>query len=167
MLSLKEIKVKKVISDVITGVSKVSGVKNLADEDLTVFVRHLNLLDQVEIEDAYETKFNEAVSLGIPTQDEQLASLIKDDLWGAKDDESLSDKKLFLAGLNKTRSTGAFLKSQFEEIDSQIKSTELEINKILARKAELIGETAETFASKHTNDLFIFKSVYKDRGCSW
>lgn len=162
MLSLKEIKIKKVIADTITGVSKVSKVKNLADEDITVFVRHLNLLDQVEIEEAYEDKFNVAIGMGIPTQEEQLASLIRDELWSPENDEELNDKRMFLDGLRRTRSTGAFLKSQFEELDSQIKATELEINKILARKAELIGDTAETFASKHTNDLFIFKSVFKD-----
>lgn len=163
MLNLKEINLKKVIADIIVGSSKVASVQNLAERPIDVYVRHFNLLDQVEIESVYESKYNEAIAEGIFTEKQQLEYLISEGLWSREKDRDIQDKQLYIDNLKKTRSSGAYLRQHQEELDKQIKQAEKELSAIQIQRVDLIGETAETLASKKTNDLFLFLSVFKDK----
>lgn len=167
MLNLKEIRLKKIISDVVNGVSKVSDTPfRFSDFEIRdIFVKHFNLIEQSEVEEVYEEHYNRAIASNIHTEKQQVDYLIENDLWDPKEDQIVADKKFYLAGLRQTKSAGALLKSHQEEFDRLINGTIKEISDLESKKAEMIGDTAESLATRRTNDYYIFKSVFKDRYC--
>jgi hypothetical protein len=168
MLNLQEIRLKKIISEVIRGVSKVKDAPfKFSDFEVdTIYVRHFNMITQSEIEGVYEEHYCKSIEAGIFTEKDQLKYLAENDLWTEENAREIEDKKFYLDGLRKTRTAGAFLKAQQEEFDVLIKKTVEEIGGLELKRNGLIGDTAESLATRRTNDFYILNSVFRDQDCN-
>jgi len=128
------------------------------------YMKHLSAQDAGIIEAKENFYFNKAKSQGIPTNQEKIEELIKENLYDPKNDKRILDLKLSLATMKKTRSK-LYLTRDLNNIDKQIKETSQELNKLLETKESLLETTCERYTAKRMNEFYIYYSVYSDINC--
>ncbi len=154
---ISETELKIVYFDILNGYTKIDN--SILGKDL--YVKHLNVFDSIGTDKDYKKSFNRAKGLGIPTEEEQLKYLAKEDLWTDEREGELTELKGALLNLEQTKSQ-LFLKSQIESIKEEISETQQQIDGLTLQRAELMGMTAEIFASKKANEGFMLKVLYDD-----
>jgi len=126
------------------------------------YIKHLDIFDSEEIDEKDDHYKTHAASKGLPTTEEKIKQLKEEGSWGDKEEREISDLNLTLRNLQKTK-TKLVLKSDIENIESQIKSTKEELQQKQAEKSQLIGYTADTYSSKKINEYYVFATTYKDK----
>jgi hypothetical protein len=126
-----------------------------------IYIKHLNNLDLADIEYWHNYFFEECVKNKIPTYAEKVEFLIKEDLWNKKKEEKLQEyKKLVIQyEINKSNE---YLKSKKNLWTAQSVGLKKDIKSLEIEKNSLIGTTADTIASKKSNELHILKTFYKN-----
>lgn len=147
---------REIFRDIVNGYSEV----NIGDN--TFFVKHLSLLDQVDIDKIQKQFYDSAIKRGIPTESEILLNLDKDDIWTKKDEKEIERLEHFIESLIKNKSQ-IVLKSKLDQQNKSILQTQKKIATLQNKRSELIGICAETYAVKRSNDHYIIKSFYNDR----
>ena len=146
---------RKLYSDIIQGHTKASfGMKD-------VFIKHFTSIDQGIIDQKYIDFFDSAVKNGLPTFDIKLEQLKKNKVWTEEDENDISDKKFYIENLQKTKVKLRWF-SEIENITKQIKEAEIELAEKLNYKNSLLDLTAENFAQKKVNEVYLFKSLFVD-----
>lgn len=130
-------------------------------EEKNIFLKHPTNLDISYSDQKYIHYYNQSIKQGVLTNKQRLNLLIKEKLWEEEKDERIESLKLQLNNLKQTKSK-LFLSKQIKEISDNISNLEKEYNNILLEKEELIGETAETYAIKKSNEYFVLSLFYKD-----
>lgn len=128
------------------------------------YIKHLSAKDAGIIETKENFYFNKAKCQNIPTNEEKIQELIKENLYDPKSDKRIVDLRLSLLNMKKTRSK-LYLTRDINNIDSQIKETNAELNSLLEKKDSLLETTCERYTSKRMNEFYIFYSVYSDEDC--
>lgn len=150
---------RRIFRDIVRGYS----TTEINDEQ--VFIKHLTPHDQVELEEIEERYFNQAKKRGVPTEKEMLDYLKKEDQWVDADEEYINAKKLYIENLKK-----ALRKLMLQkDIDRQKKIIEKETQLLKAKlleKFNLVGNTCERYAKDRSNDFYMIKSFFKDKGLS-
>jgi hypothetical protein len=127
-----------------------------------VYMAHMTVFDQTEV-DAYQARaLEEAKKRGVPTEAERLKWLKECGIWTDKDEMDLIHQRDYVEGLRKTRKIVA-LKLQIEQLDKQIAEGVADLDKIAARKMDAIGLTAERVAEDKVQFEYIRLSFYRDR----
>ena len=127
-----------------------------------IIIKHLNNLDISEISYYSDLCLQDALKKGIPSYDEKVEYLIKNNLWGETDEQKIKDNKTssYQFSLNKSnehlKSKRDFWIKEIEKIDKEIRALEY-------KKQSLIGDTAEGFANKKSNELHVLYSFFKDK----
>lgn len=103
-----------------------------------------------------------ALRNGLPTEKEKLDFLYQSGLWSDEKERELATLQSYLESLKRTLQKLPF-QSQKTAVEQQIKETATKIDNILCEKRELIGTTAEFFANKRANELFLFRVLYADK----
>jgi predicted transcriptional regulator len=147
---------REIFRDVVNGYSEVELDGN------TFFVKHLSVLDQVDIDKIQRRFYESAIKRGIPTESEVLSALNKDNIWTEKDEKEIDRLENFIESLIKNKSQ-IVLKSKLDEQNKSIEQTRKKINELQNKRNELIGVCAETYAAKRSNDHYVIKSFYNDR----
>ena len=158
-MNVEKTKLKLLLRDAIGGFSKIQ----VSGRDL--FIRHLDLITSSESDEIGYRYYNKAIEQGLNSEKERLDYLLENKEWTAKDDEDIRDAKIYLSGLRATKSK-LMLPSQVKDIKVTIDEAEEKLAKLEARKANIIGLTAEIFAQKRTNESLIFGSTFKDKTLS-
>lgn len=127
-----------------------------------IFIKHLSVFEQTDIDNCYERELKRAIERGIPTESDKLKFLEKRKIWTKKDEAELFREKDYLENLRKTRAKAA-LKLQANQIDSQIKESQQKINKIVSKRNHLIDITAEKVAELKSQFEYIRLSFFTDR----
>jgi len=148
-------KLRILFGDVIKGFSITKYINSV------VYLKHLSVLDNIEIEHKKQLYLSEAVSKGLPTIEEKEDFLFKEGLWKKSKDEEINKIRNLITGLKNSKSK-AFRQYDIDFFKKEIDREQLNLNKILIEKNDLIGYTAEDYANKKTNEYFIFASLYKD-----
>lgn len=154
---VSETELKMVYFDVLNGYTKLD--KTPLGRDL--YVKHLNIFDSISTDKVYKHSFERSKRLGIPTEEEQVEYLRKEDLWGEENEIKIAELSEMLDNLEVTKSQ-MFLKSQIESIRKEIEEAELELRSLKNEKANLMGMTAETYAAKKANESFMLQVLYDD-----
>ena len=157
-VKVREIDLKLVFADVLKGYTKIRS-EHLGENDL--YIKHLNLFDNIQTDRNYTDALALAKRKELPTEEEQKEYLLKENLWGEKQEKRLKELKNFITSLRATKSK-MFLKSQIDLLKKEIEESEQELNALTMEKAELIGFTAERYANKRSNEMYIQNAVYKD-----
>jgi hypothetical protein len=130
----------------------------------TYYMKHLSPKDAGTIEIQENYYYNKAKSQGIPTNEEKIKELIKENIYSEKDDKKIENNKLTLANLTKTRRK-LYLTRDLDSVDKQMKEISEEIRLLEHKKNELLENTCETYCSKRMNEFYVYYSVYSDDKC--
>ena len=127
-----------------------------------VYIKHYNIRDQRYIQKYYEKHKNAAIKKGLETEEERLIEIKKDGIWLDNDDLKISNLELEINNLSTTQKK-IFLPSQKESMSKDIESKKIEIYILKNKKRELIGKTAEEYASSRSNEEMLRYFIFKDR----
>ena len=126
-----------------------------------LFFRHFTIRDQNCIGVFYEKYKKIAIKRGIETE-EQIYKRLKDDGdWSDRDDLKISEIETYVLNLKKTKEK-LFLPSQKESHQKLIDEQQNELNFLLSKKNELVGTSAEVYASRMANEEFLRALIYQD-----
>ncbi len=159
MSSLKQSVLKRILRDVAQGYS-LSYYKGER-----IYVQHLGLIQQIEIDDYREEHYQSAKKRGVPTEAEVLDLLEEEKQWTKKDEKEIKDKQLYIDSLIENKS-GLYLQSQLERQDKIIEESRKELQEKLIARQSLIGNTCEEYADKRCIDLYVIKSFFHDQSFS-
>ena len=155
----REVDLKIVFNDVLRGYTEISS--DILGEGLH-YIKHLSIFDTVKTDKLYDNCYQKAKTMGLPTEEEQKSYLDKEKLWTATQDKELEDLRLYVSSLKATKSK-LYLKSQIEPINDEIQESEEKIQKLYQDKMSLMGYTAEGYASKRSNEIYIQQAIFKDK----
>lgn len=132
-----------------------------AFEGRDVFVKHINLRDQKYIHSYYERYKNIALSKGIESEEERIAYIKAEELWEESDDLKIASLTEEVKNLKKTKES-IFLPSQKESFQKTINEKSIELYDLIKRRDEIVGLTAESYASRRSNDEMLRFCIFKD-----
>lgn len=153
--SLKQSILKRILRDVTRGHS----IASYKGE--RIYVKHLGLIDQVDIDDYRDEHYAKAEERGIPTEKEVLSFLIENKEWSQKQEDEAREKEKYIDRLIENKS-GMYLQSQLDSQDELIQHERKELNEKIAIRKSLLGNTCEEYADKRCIDLYVIKSFFKD-----
>tara|TARA_B100000900_G_scaffold375510_1_gene357655 strand:- start:77519 stop:78475 length:957 start_codon:yes stop_codon:yes gene_type:complete len=130
-------------------------------EGRDVFVKHINIRDQKYIHSYYEKYKNIALSKGIESQEDREAYIKQEDLWEESDNMKILSLTEEIKNLKKTKES-VFLPSQKSSFQKTIEKKSVELYDLRKSKAEIVGLTADSYASKRSNDEMLRFCVFKD-----
>lgn len=142
----------------------IKGYSNFQLENKIYYVKHMSPEDSGVIELKENFYFNKAKSQNIPTDEQKIEQLIKENSYDPKDDKKIIDLKLSISNMKKTRSK-LYLTRDLENIDKQIKESSEELKNLEERKQSLLDTTCEKYTAKRMNEFYIYYSVYDDENC--
>lgn len=127
------------------------------------FIRHLNYADQIGIEDRRDEFYREAISAGLPTNQQKIAMLKKQGFWSDQKDIELDQARQTLAGLIEAKHKNANMPSLVEAYIKRISEAESDLEKKEAEKRRLLELTCEVYADKSVNDFYIISNLFIDK----
>jgi hypothetical protein len=127
-----------------------------------VFIKHIGIKEREFYNKKYKTYFAHAISKGLPQQEDALKKAISDDLWSEKEDEEIKVSEKYIETLKITRKK-VFRQLQINEIEKNLKEENEKVAKKLAEKKQILGKTAEDYASNRASDYLIYTCFYKDK----
>ena len=157
--SLKQSVLKRILRDVARGYS-VTHYK-----EKRIYVKHLGIIDQVDIDDYRDEHYTRAKKRGIPTEKEVLKLLIETDEWSEQNEKDLKEKEKYIDALIENKS-GMYLQSQLDNQDKIIEEERKEFQKKTNTRRALLGNTCEEYADKRCIDLYVIRSFFEDRDFS-
>ena len=114
------------------------------------YLKHFSIRDQRYIHRYYDKYKNIALQKGIPSEKEILVTLKNDNLWSDSDDLKIAVLEAEITTLKESQKT-SYLPSQKNSFAKTILEKNYELNKLLSTKREVVGNTAESYASNRTN----------------
>ena len=111
-----------------------------------VYLKHLTIKDQRYLNLYYEKYKKRATDRGVETEEEILLKVKKDDLWRDEDDLKIENLKNEIENLKKTKKS-FFLKSQQDSVQKTIDEKNNDYYSLLSKRKEIIGKTAEDYAT--------------------
>ncbi len=126
-----------------------------------IFIKHLNSFDILEVDCYYEEAYQKAINSGIVSEKERLFFLEKENIWGKKEEESIKSLNETKEALVKSK-IKCFIIQQKEQFQEAIDKTNKELKILENKKQTLIGLTAENYATKKSNEHYLYISLYKN-----
>ena len=148
---------RRVFTEVVRGFSKIDN-----DEFGIFYIKHIDVFDSEEIDEKNEEYLNYAKNKGLPTEKQRLEHLKEDGLWSLDKQKEIDETTDYIKQLKLNKSK-FFLKAQIDSVSQQIKDENEKLLKLVEEKFNLVGLTAEIFASKKINEYYIFNTLYKEK----
>ena len=127
-----------------------------------LFLRHIDIRDQRMLTACFERQKQRAIEADVPTEKEKLEELKASNEWLESDELEIESKKSYIDNMLQTKKQ-LELKSQKKSLQETIDTETAELNKLLLRRNQLVGKTAEDFANARANEEFIRNIIYSDR----
>lgn len=127
----------------------------------SVFLRHINIHDQNRLSKLVENFTDEVVEKGVPSEKDRLEQLKRSGDWTDDDDLKIAESENYVKNLLQSKKKYA-LPSQQKEAQKIIDEETAKLNLLRGKKRELIGQTAEDFASRKANEEFLRHLIYCD-----
>ena len=137
------------------------GYSEVIWEDRFVYVRHINIRDQRYLQKYYDKYKNIALSKGVESKEDREKRVLEDGIWTDAEDQKISSLQFEIENLKKTIKS-VFLPSQQDQIKEALEERRGELADLLTKKQELIGKTADDYASSRSNDELLRFSLFKD-----
>ena len=146
---------RKVFTDIVKGYSLAKY------NSRSVYIKHLDTHDQVNLEDIKDSFYESAKKRGLPTEKEALNGLKEDRLWTDNDENFIETQTSYVENLIKGKQH-LILKSQIDKQNDLIEEESRKLNEKTTQKAELLGNTCEKYSTQRINDHYIIESLFKD-----
>ncbi len=138
-----------------------SGFSIVLYDNSTIYIKHLTVFDQTEIDSLREAVLERTKKRGIATEADRLVWLEKKGLWTKREDADLLSERNYLENLEKTKSKLP-LKVQIDQINNQINEAQNKVNQLAGKRARLIDKTAEQVADQRVQYEYIRLSFFSD-----
>lgn len=125
------------------------------------YLKHISIRDQRYTHRFYDKYKTIAIDKGIPCEKDILKQLRDDGLWSDEDDLKIAGLEAEIESLKNTQ-RNLNLPSQKESFQKDIDEKSLELFRLRTSRKEVVGKTAEDYASSRTNEEFIRYVIYKD-----
>ena len=136
MSLLKQSILKRILRDVTRGFS----VSNYLEK--RIYVKHIGLIDQIDIDDYREEHYERAKKRGIPTMEETLEILFENGDWTKEEEKEIETKTKFIDQLIENKS-GMYLQSQLDNQDKLIEEERKVLTEKMTVRQALLGNTCE------------------------
>ncbi len=130
--------------------------------DKTVYIKHVNIRDQRYLHKYYEKYKDKALSKGVETEEERIKYVLEEGLWEEKDDMKIQTLDFEIANLKRTTNQ-LLLGSQREKYRETISEKTEELISLKAKRKEVIGKTAEDYATARSGDELLRFLLFKDK----
>lgn len=119
-----------------------------------LFIKHVSIQDQRYLHKYYEKFKHSALTRGVESEESILARLKDDGMWSGSDESKIKSLKIEIKNLNRTKDQ-LFIPSQKESFEQDIKDRGQELFEIENKRKELVGKTAEEYASSRSSQEMI------------
>ena len=130
-------------------------------DDKHAYIKHVSLKDQRYLHKFYEKYKALALSKGLDAKEDRLAYVIKEGVWEEEDDQKIENLHFEIDNLKRTIKS-IFLPSQQQAMEKTISERIEELSKLISEKAEVIGKTAEDYATSRSGDEILRFLLFKD-----
>ena len=127
-----------------------------------VYIKHFNIRDQRYIQKYYEKYKKIAEKKGLENEQERLIATKADDIWSENDDLKISILEDEIKNLIQTQKS-IFLPSQKLSMAEDIEQKKSEVFSLKCKKKEIIGKTAEDYASTRSSEEMLRYFIFKDK----
>tara|TARA_R110002020_G_scaffold22527_4_gene76142 strand:+ start:3537 stop:4520 length:984 start_codon:yes stop_codon:yes gene_type:complete len=117
----------------------------------TVYIKHVNIRDQRYLHKYYEKYKQLALSKGLDSEEDRIAYVIKEGLWTETEDAKIASLEFEIKNLKGTIKS-LFLPSQREAMAETIAEREAEAEDLRVGRKEVMGKTAEDYATSRSGD---------------
>tara|TARA_R100000808_G_C2149557_1_gene157980 strand:+ start:2580 stop:3569 length:990 start_codon:yes stop_codon:yes gene_type:complete len=124
------------------------------------YVRHFGNEDQEELESHYQEIYDKARARGLPTEQEAMDLLIKEDIWTQEDETAFVENKKYIETLQETK-RNLIIPSQIRSVEEDLDKANQDLNEKFAKRQSLLAETCESYARNKSNDYSIYLSFFK------
>lgn len=126
-----------------------------------IYIKHLGVNEKSFFDYRYQEFLKYAKDAGIPTEEEALKKANEEGFWGESDEKEIDTIKSYIDRLVATRKS-LFRLLEIKEINDQISVERDKLHKKIQQRRDILGKTAEEYASNRSNDYIIYQSLYKD-----
>ena len=126
-----------------------------------IFIKHLGVSEKAFFDFRFQEFYDFAIKSGIPCEEEALKLAIKDEFWSDKEEQEIGELKKYIDRLILTKKN-LLRKLEIEAISKQIDEERAKLAKKISQRKDVIGKTAEEYASNRSNDYIIYESLFKD-----
>ncbi|MBM3453899.1 MAG: hypothetical protein FJX80_01995 [Bacteroidetes bacterium] len=126
-----------------------------------IFIKHLGVNEKAFFDLRFKEFYEHALTLGILSEEEALKKVIEDGFWSEKEEEEIDTLKNYIDRLILTKKN-FIRKLEIEAITKQIDEERQKLAKKISERKDVLGKTAEEYASNRSNDYIIYESLFKD-----
>jgi len=121
-------------------------------------IKHFNNFDSAELDIKNKDFYDKAVNEGLTTREERVDYLLKENIWTQEKNKEILNTKTAIAGIEKTKGK-IFLQFHIDQANEELQKQKLKLFKLEVEKEELIGFTAEAYASRRINEHYMFNAI--------
>lgn len=126
------------------------------------YFKHINVSDQVLLDESKNEYIDEAKKRGIPTVEEALINLKEEGYWTDKDESAIKQEEVFLLKINEQKKN-TYLKSQIDVLNKQISDSINKLNELKNKRSAYLGNTCENYAEQRVTEEFLKFTLFKDK----
>ena len=126
-----------------------------------IFIKHLGITEKAFFDFRFKEFYEYALSSGILSEEEAVKRVVEDGFWSEKEEEEIDVLKNYIDRLILTKKNFV-RKLEIETISKQIDEERQKLAKKISQRKDVLGKTAEDYASNRSNDYIIYESLYKD-----
>lgn len=126
------------------------------------YFKHINVSDQVLLDESKNEYIDEAKKRGIPTVEEALINLKEEGYWSDKDESAIKQEEVFLLKINEQKKN-TYLKSQIDVLNKQINDSINKLNELKNKRSAYLGNTCENYAEQRVTEEFLKFTLFKDK----
>ena len=139
----------------------IKGYSKRKFRDSPVFIKHLGISEKAFFDFRFKEFYEYALSSGILSEEKAFEKAIEDGFWSEKEEEEIDILKNYIDRLILTKKN-FIRKLEIETISKQIDDERQKLAKKISQRKEVLGKTAEEYASNRSSDYIIYESLFKD-----
>ena len=130
-------------------------------KDEPVYIKHVTIRDQRYLHKYYEKYKNIALAKGLESEEDRYKYVLGEGIWSEEEDLQITSLEKEVENLKAT-AKAVFLPSQKESIVQDISEREKELLELQIKKKEIIGKTAEDYATSRSGDELLRFLLFKN-----
>ena len=138
------------------------GYTEVTFQNKPVYIKHVNIRDQRYLHKYYEKYRQIAISKGLQKEEDRIKQVLADGIWEEKDDLKIESLQFEVENLKRTV-RGLFLPSQKEAMQKSIEEKLKEKEELEINRKEVMGQTAEDYASQRSADEILRFLLFKNK----
>ena len=129
----------------------------------TVRIKHFTNFDSAELDIKNRAFYKKAVNEGLPSRKERIDDLLEQEIWTEEKNKEILNTKSHIAGIENTKRK-VFLQAHLDQANTDLKVQKTKLIELEHEKEQLIGFTAEAYASRRINEHYIYNALETEEG---